>query len=131
VSWKKAVELLRFGEVEEICLGYTGAGTSGLGSGTILARVIASALWEAIQAGLKEITHFEEVRILREGIGADRISDITAGLLRRRLAEYTEAVCQKHVVAVETVRYPRGHYDIPRGHIPGRTNTTPGFNNVR
>jgi hypothetical protein len=112
VSWRKAVDLLRFGEVEEICLGYTGAGTGGLGSGTILARVIASALWEAIQAGLEEITHFEEVRILREGIGADRISDITAGLLRGRLTEYTAAVCQTHGVAVETVRYPRGHYDV-------------------
>jgi hypothetical protein len=112
VSWKKAVDLLRFGEVEEICLGYTGAGTSGLGSGTILARVIADALWEAVQAGLKEITHFEEVRILREGIGADRISDITAGLLRHRVAAYTAAVCKTHELSVEVIRYVRGRYDL-------------------
>src|SRR5262249_31323116 len=96
VSWQKAVDLLRFGEVEELCLGYTGAGTKGAGWGIFLATVIASALWEAVHAGLKEITHFEEIHILREGIGADRISDITGGLIRRRLAKYTEEVCQRH-----------------------------------
>lgn len=114
VSWQKAVDLLRFGEVEEVCLGYTGAGTKGSGSGIGLARVVAGALWEAVQAGLKEITHFEEVRILREGIGADRISDITAGLVRPRLAKYTTEICKKHSIASEVVRYPRGYYDVER-----------------
>jgi len=114
VSWQKAVGLLRFGEVEELCLGYTGAGTKGSGSGTLLARVIAGALWEAVQAGLKEITHFEEIHILREGIGADRISDITAGLIRRRLAMFTEEVCQRYGVATDVVRYPRGYYDLEK-----------------
>jgi hypothetical protein len=122
VSWQKAVDLLRFGEVEELCLGYTGAGTKGAGSGIFLATVIASALWEAVHAGLKEITHFEEIHILREGIGADRISDITGGLIRRRLAKYTEEVCQRHNIVTDIVRYVRGHYDLEKEYwIPLET----------
>ena len=112
LSWRKAESLLLFREVEEICLGYTGDGTSGSGSGATFAKVIAGALWEAVSAGLQEITHFEEVGILREGIGADRISDATANLLRRRLAAYTLDICQRHSVPLRTVRYRRGSFDV-------------------
>lgn len=109
--WKRAVNLLQFPEVEEICLGYTDAGTKGSGSGIELAHVIASLLWEAIRAGLTEIRHFEEVCILGEGIGADRISDITATLIRRRLAAYTREICESHNVPMNTANYLRGYYN--------------------
>ena len=112
LSWRKAESLLLFREVEEICLGYTGEGTSGSGSGVAFARIIAESLWEAVLAGIQEITHFEEVGILQEGIGADRISDATANLLRRRLAEYTFDICQRHSIPIETVRYKRGSFDV-------------------
>lgn len=109
--WRKAEAMLRLPEVEELCLGYTGAGTGGAGTGKGFAKVMAGALWEAIKAGLEEITHFEEAGILREGIGADRISDATANILRGRLAGYTTEVCEQHGVPLKTVRYRRGYYD--------------------
>src|SRR5262249_16694048 len=112
ILWRKAVSLLRFPEVSELCLGYTGAGTNGSGSGSGLARIIAGALWEAVRAGVEEITHFEEIGILREGLGADRISVIPEGLIRMRLATYTRAICTRHHVTVVLARYTRGHYDV-------------------
>ena len=112
VSWRKAESLLLFREVEEICLGYTGEGTSGSGSGAKFAKTIAEALWEAVAAGITEITHFEEIGILREGIGADRISDATANLLRRRLSTYTIEICQRHSIPLNTRRYLRGSFDL-------------------
>ena len=112
ILWQKAIGLLQFPEVEELCLGYTGAGTRGSGSGFLLSHVVASALWEAVQAGLIEITHFEEIHILREGIGADRISDITAALIRSRLVSYTQMVSERHQVPLAPVHYPRGYYDV-------------------
>lgn len=112
LRWQKALELLRFREVDELCLGYTVEGTKGTGSGRGFARIIAGALWEAVQAGLTQITHFEEVAILREGIGADRISDITACLLRTRLAAYTTDVCQRHGIPLRLARYTRAEYDV-------------------
>jgi len=112
--YKKAVMSLVFPERQELCLGYTEAGTKGSGSGQELASVVAAAIWEAIQAGMVEITHFEEIAILREGIGADRISDITAGLLLSRFAKYTERICRRHRIPTKIFRYDHGAYDLKR-----------------
>ena len=111
VPWKKAASLLRLQEVEEICLGYTASGTAGSGSGSILATVMTGALWEAVQAGLTEITHFEEVGILREGVGADRISDATASIIRTRLVAYTQGICIRHKIPLSRKRFLGGYYN--------------------
>lgn len=109
--YRHAVDMLRLPEVEEVCLGYSSAGTRGSGSGGGIAKVMAGAIWEAIAAGMTEITHFEEIAILREGIGADRISDATIAILRDRFANYTKMICDVHGVGTETFRYLRGRYD--------------------
>ena len=113
-KYQSAVSLLRFPEVAELCLGYTVRGTRGAGSGTAAAVAIADALSSAIRAGLERITHFEEVGIFQEGIGADRISDATAGIIRHRLAAYTAAVCKRYKLAVSSSRYYRGMFDAQR-----------------
>lgn len=117
--YRKAVEDLIFPEVAELCLGYTQSGTKGAGSGRELGRLMAGAIWDAIHAGLNNIDHFEEVAILRENIGPDRISDATGNLLRYRLATYTEQVCRRHRIPVQRVRYRRGRYN------PGRQRWVP------
>jgi hypothetical protein len=112
--YQKAVTDLVFPEAEELCLGYTEAGTRGAGSGIELGRIMASAIWEAIQAGMINIDHFEEVAILRENIGRDRISDITANLLRHRLALYTRQICKKHRIPTTPFKYERLKYAADR-----------------
>lgn len=109
--WKRAESLLLFPEAFEFCLGYAGQGTQGAGTGKGFAKVIAAALWEAIEAGVHEITHFEEIGILREGIGADRISDITATILKHRFVTYTTSICQKYNVETAPRRYRRGSFN--------------------
>lgn len=112
-SYPKALFDLKFPEVEDLCLGYTATGTRGAGSGRHIARDIVGALEEAIRAGLVRLSHFEEIGILREGIGPDRISDITAALLRRRFVKYTQEVCLRHPgIPTQDVRYMRGYYDF-------------------
>lgn len=112
--WKKAVSLMCFSEVGELCLGYTNNGTKGLGSGKAVAELVADALWEAVENGVKELKHFEEVGLLREGIGADRISDATAWLIRSRLAAYTQQVCVRHNIPTRMQNYPKGQYKSER-----------------
>lgn len=112
IHYRRAVDLLIFPEVEEICLGYTSRGTAGSGSGRELAGLTAVGMWKAIQAGLVQISHFEEIALLQKGIGADRISDITAGILRRRIGAYTLSVCRKHDVPVRTFRFYKGHFNL-------------------
>ena len=110
-SWKRGVGLLRFPEASELCLGYTTKGTSGSGSGAGFAKSIAEAILEAIIAGVKEVNHFEEISILRENIGADRISDITANLLRHRFAQYTKRICDKYKIPTKKWPHPHGFFD--------------------
>jgi hypothetical protein len=112
MAYRKAVADLKFPEAEELCIGYTAAGTKGSGSGEGLARAIAAAVSDAIRAGVREVTHFERLGILGDGIGADRISDITATLLRDRLATYTLTVCERHKVKTKRWRYTRASYDL-------------------
>ena len=112
-NYRKALSDLRFPEVQDLCLGYTATGTCGTGSGQLIARDIAGALEEAIRVGLIRLSHFKEIGILREGIGPDRISDITAGILRRRFVKYTQDVCLRHPgIPTQDVRLMRGYYDF-------------------
>ena len=113
--YQKAVSDLIFPEAEELCLGYTKAGTHGLGSGREMGTIMASAIWDAIQAGMLNLDHFEEVAILRENIGPDRISDITANLLRHRLAKYTLQICRRHKIPVTKFKYVRSRFDANKG----------------
>ena len=118
--YKKALGLLHFPEVEELCLGYTSRGTGGSGSGPKLASLITDAIWEAVAAGIEEISHFEEIGILRENIGPDRISDITARLLLGRICAYTQNVCVSRGVRTAGARYPKSFFDVEKGlWVPG------------
>ena len=96
LPYKKALDILEFPEPRELCLGYTAQGTRGAGSGAGYAELIACAIAEAISRGLEHPRHFEELGILNEGIGADRISDIAATVLKRRLIEYTRNIATRH-----------------------------------
>ena len=84
LPYQKALALLTFPEPREFCLGYTETGTRGSGGGPTYARLIAAAMEAAIQRGLQDLRHFEELGILNEGIGPDRISDVTCNVLRAR-----------------------------------------------
>ena len=98
LAYQKALALLLFKEPKEFCLGYTSSGTSGLGSGSHFADSIADAICQAIRRGLEHPHHFEELGILNEGIGADRISDITCTILKARFVRYTQEIARRHNV---------------------------------
>lgn len=117
--WKRAHRLILFPEVEELCLGYTSQGTGGAGSGGEVATSIASSIWNAINQGVQSLRHFEEVQIFDKGIGPDRISDATAGILRRRLARYTESICAPREVPTTKLMYDRARFDPEKGRWVG------------
>lgn len=77
LSAKQANTLLTFPEPYEFGLGFSAASTHGAGSGAEQARLIAGGIAVAVAAGLEKPEHIEEIGILNEGFGADRISDAT------------------------------------------------------
>ncbi|GEK80144.1 hypothetical protein [Agrococcus baldri] len=98
LSAQAARRLLTFPEPGELGLGYTAESTRGSGGGDRFAATMADGIAVAIAAGLSNPEHIEEIGILNSGIGADRISDATANVLKSRLIEYTQAVAERHGV---------------------------------
>lgn len=115
MSTEVARALLTFPEPAELCLGYTTAGTSGSGSGRANARLIIGSIVTAIAAGLDRPEHIEEIGILNEGIGADRISDAVCNVLKPRLIAYTKEVAVRHGVACERIRVRNARCNLATG----------------
>jgi hypothetical protein len=114
VAYRKAEGLLLFKEPRELCLGYTARGTRGAGSGSGFAKLIAAAIADAIARGLENPAHFEELGILRTGIGPDRISDATCTILKPKLIEYTQEIAARHRIPVESHKIYAGSFDAQR-----------------
>ncbi|WP_146778794.1 hypothetical protein [Actinomadura craniellae] len=114
VPYKKALALLTFPEPREFCLGYTESGTEGAGGGRGYARLIAEAMEAAIGRGLTDLRHFEELGILNEGIGPDRISDVTCNILRRHFIDYTKRVACRYDIPTERMKIPGASFDTVR-----------------
>lgn len=113
-AYQKALSLLAFTEPRELCLGYTQHGTGGAGSGSGFAAVVAEAIVAAIRRGVKDIRHFEELGILGEGIGADRISDMACTILKPTLIAYTVAIATRHKIETHRQQVRLGGLDKER-----------------
>lgn len=101
VSGIAALRMLTFPEPAEFALGYTAGGTAGAGSGSQFAQRMADGIAVAIAKGLTTPEHIEEIGILNEGIGADRISDAACNVLKRRFIAYTQAIAVRHGIPLE------------------------------
>ena len=111
-SAKVAHKLLTFPEPSEFCLGYTASGTAGSGSGRGFARSLVDGIKVAIKAGLDVPAHIEELGILNEGFGADRISDATCNVLKHRFIAYTQEVCRRHDIPMYTHSIKNSRVDL-------------------
>jgi hypothetical protein len=127
-----ARRLLTFPEPSEFGLGYTAQGTAGAGSGDRYARQMMDGIAVAIARGLRVPEHIEEVGILNEGIGADRISDAVCNVLKHRLIAYTQNVASRHDFQMELhrvrnircvpqqARWMDGSVALPTNPVTGR-----------
>lgn len=107
--------LLTFPEPSELCLGYTATGTAGSGSGPTNAKLIIGSIVTAIAAGLDRPEHIEEIGILSEGVGADRISDATCNVLKPTIIKYTQAVVRRHGIPTSPVRVRHTRCNLTTG----------------
>jgi len=90
----EARRLFDFPEVSAIGLGYTQGGKRGSGVGSYLAGLIVDTLEASPALQQRGVRHVEEMQLLSAGIGPDRVSDITANVLKRFLIEYTQRQCR-------------------------------------
>ena len=121
VLFKAALRVLQFPEPGETCLGYTARGTGGAGTGKRFASFMAAAMCDAIGRGVTELRHFEQLDILEEGIGPDRISDVATTILKPELTEYTQEIARRRGIPLARHTLRAGRFDDTR---PGFVNAT-------
>ncbi|MGC5584133.1 hypothetical protein [Ornithinimicrobium sp. W1665] len=114
LQYKRVVEWMKFPEPREFCLGVSSESVDGAGGGLGLARTIVEGMAIAINAGIEDLTHFEELGVLVPRIGRDRISDLTCNILKNRFIEYTQSVCRDFEIPMKAVPVARSQWDSSR-----------------
>ena len=120
-----ARETFTYPEVPEIGLGFSQHGKRGSGLGEYLRELIVETLVDSPLLVERSIHHIEEMQLVSAGIGADRISDISANILKHDLIEYTQAQAElwripvrqgvpvAHVLDPVSGEWYDGHFDLP------------------
>lgn len=113
LAHKKLLNMLVFPEASEVCLGYAGS-TEGSGTGKGFSKIMTAAFLESVSRGITEFTHFEEIGLINEGIGCDRISDITVNILKPELIKYTQEICLKLGIPMRRCKIRHVDFDFKR-----------------
>lgn len=105
VGDKKSVKTLlnALHEVDEVALGYSEGTPSGRGIGDAQAQEIQHAfeISEAAKSG--DIKDIADCALMIPGINRDKISDITANILKKPLIEFTQQQCSIHSIPMQRV----------------------------
>ena len=103
--------LLHLREPNETHLGLSSGRPQGAGIGRQQAEEIFEALRdsEAVKTGF--LSSLEECELMIDGIGRDKISDLTTNIIRSHLADYTYSQSQLHGIATQKKPLP-ACYDL-------------------
>jgi hypothetical protein len=111
--WRQAVRRLAFHEVKETCLGYGGGGISGSAFGADLQSRILATAREIIGLGVHDPELFKLLPLLEEGVGSDRISDMTTHVILPDLLSYTARIARELGVQTEALHLKDVTYNVP------------------
>jgi hypothetical protein len=119
--YNQAWRNLTFPEVATTGLGYAKGTTRGSGIGRGLAKELVDLAKAVVDAGVIDPTIFELIGLLQDGIGADRISDMTVFIILPDLLRFTERVARNLQLATKTEVVRGESYDLPFSHSSGAT----------
>jgi hypothetical protein len=119
--YREVVRLLQFPELKNLRLGYSLSSATGRGIGRDLGAAIAVTAKELVNAGIKDPEIFELVGLLEEGVGADRISDMTIRIILPDLLAFSARVASNLKTKTRPVKCRGQEYAVPvpaQGHTP-------------
>jgi len=111
--YREAEKMFLFHEVGHIGLGYSKSGKNGSGIGKKFANQLTQTAYQLVKAGIKDPEIFQLVGLLEEGIGADRISDMTIAILRGDFLLYTQSVSKSLKIKTKNFRFDTKTYQLP------------------
>ncbi|MEJ1392331.1 MAG: hypothetical protein RPU34_15825 [Candidatus Sedimenticola sp. (ex Thyasira tokunagai)] len=91
VAWRSVKRLFQFHEIPWTCLGYGGS-VRGSGFGKALISSTLTTAKEIVDLGVTDIDLFMVLALFEEGIGPDRISDMTTNIIINDLITFNERV---------------------------------------
>lgn len=92
VFWKGADHLMKWPEVKGLCIGYSRESTDGSGIGPALRAQLLMTAKTILDKGVRDLELFELVGLFQEHFGSDRISDMTANVIRTELETFTRRI---------------------------------------
>jgi hypothetical protein len=92
VAWRNAKRLMEFPEVKWTCLGYGASSVSGSGSGAFTTDAVMQTAKEVVDLGIDDPDLFVALGIFEEGIGPDRIGDMTTNVILSDLLTFNRRV---------------------------------------
>ncbi len=104
VPWRNAKRLLHFSEISWTCLGY-GTTVMGSGFGKDLISSTLDTASQIVALGVNDIDLFMALALFEEGIGPDRISDMTTNIILFDLIAFSQRVN-------ETLKLPTKQFKI-------------------
>ncbi|EGR0396372.1 MULTISPECIES: hypothetical protein [Vibrio] len=125
VAWKAAKKKFKFSEINWTCLGY-GANGKGSGFGPELTESTLITAKQIIDLDVKDVSLFMALSLFEDGIGPDRISDMTTNIILDDLIDFTLRVngdlnipTQKYDVNGRLVNLPENPFaDSPLILVP-------------
>ncbi|WP_284892750.1 hypothetical protein [Cobetia amphilecti] len=111
VAWKAAKKLFSFSEVGWTCLGYS-SGKYGSGFGKELSDKTLDVASQIISLGVDDIDMFMALAIFEEGIGPDRISDMTTNIILHDLITFSMRINESLKIPTKTYIVDGVNYDL-------------------
>jgi hypothetical protein len=104
VAWKSAQRLLSFPEIKWTCLGYGAQSISGSGSGADMTGQYIETARQIVELGIDDPDLFVAMALFEEGVGPDRISDMTSNVILGDLLRFNGRVLAELDVLREPMR---------------------------
>ncbi|MFA5633957.1 MAG: hypothetical protein WCY00_00630 [Candidatus Dojkabacteria bacterium] len=118
VAWIEAFKRLKVKEIKGFSIGYGNHSDDGNGIGSKLAEAIVRRAKEIVDMGIEDPEIFELIGLFEEGIGADRLSDLTIKIVHKDLLAYSARITQEigfsNLIAV---KYKENKYFLPRNPL--------------
>lgn len=104
VAWKAAERLLSFPEVKWTCLGYGAQSVSGSGSGVYMTTQYIETARQIVELGIDDPDLFVAMALFEDGVGPDRISDMTTNVILKDLLNLNERILSEINVPTKEIK---------------------------
>jgi hypothetical protein len=112
LPWRNAKKKFKFSEISWTCLGYsTGAGGSGFGKELVESTL--DTAYQIVQLGIRDVDMFMALGLFEEGIGPDRISDMTTNIILNELISFTQRINKSLDLPVEIFKINDKETELP------------------